>query len=108
MGRLNVIAVQTFWPHLSHRQMRLLCHMAAMSLDPPGYDGYPPYLYWASWQQQAAAMGWRGVKDDDLERMTRRVRSELLVAGAIRLETASRKGRGPCWEVITAPDLGGP
>ena len=107
MGAGNVIAVLLYHRRLDHRAMRLLVHMASVSLDPPGTTNYGPCLYWARPEDQAAALGWIDWKADKRDRMLRKVRAQLVDAGAIvRIRNSARR-RSPTWEVVIDP-LSGP
>lgn len=98
MGYHNAAAVMAIWGRLPHGPMRLLTHMALVSLDPPGKPGQQACLYWGSDQLQMLAMGY-GSKS--APRLLRRTRAELVESGALVLARHSGRGRSPTWLVIT-------
>jgi hypothetical protein len=105
MGATNVLAVMAMYPKLDHAAMRLLTHMAATSVDPGQRSSSPPCLYWATPESQMLAMGWRDMSIATANRRLRRLRGDLVAAGA-----AARVGviyRHPVWMLITGsqPDL---
>ena len=106
MGAGNVVAVQLYYPQLDHRAMRLLTHMAVVSWDPPGTPDHEPCLYWARPEQQAIALGWTRWNPDKRDRMLRKVRGELVAAGAIVRVRNSGPRRSPTWEIVTDPISG--
>jgi hypothetical protein len=84
MGGSSALAVMALHPKLSHTAMRLLVHMAATSLDPgQRSDGRIPCCYWAGQESQILAMGWRDMSGASARRKLRRLRTELIAAGAI-------------------------
>ena len=52
MGAQNVARVFVHWPHLGHREARLLLYMANVSLD----ADRPP-VYFGGWEAAARALG---------------------------------------------------
>jgi len=104
MGGTNVRVIMASYPKLDHAPMRLLTHMAAVSLDPPGYQGYPPCIYWAGPDLQRLAMGY---PNPTFDRRLREIRVALLATGAITRLRPYGQRRHPAWLVITGeqPDL---
>jgi hypothetical protein len=104
MGGTNVRVMMATHGKLEHGPMRLLAHMAAVSLDPPGYQGYPPCIYWAGPELQRLAMGY---PNDTFDRMLREFRAALIAVGAIHRLRPYRNRRHPSWLVMTGeqPEL---
>lgn len=106
MGAGNAVAVMLYHRRLDHRAMRLLTHMALVSMD-PGEHSYPVCLYWGRPEDQAAALGWKDRNPAFRDRELRAIRAQLVAAGAIVRVRGSARRRSPTWEVITDP-IGGP
>jgi hypothetical protein len=104
MGGTNVRVMMAAHGKLEHGPMRLLTHMAAVSLDPPGYQGYPPCIYWAGPELQRLAMGY---PNDAFDRMLRDFRAALIAVGAINRLRPYRHRRHPSWLIMTGeqPEL---
>lgn len=95
MGASNATAVVYSWSHLNLAPRLLLVHMALTAYDPPGLEGKPPCLYFASWERQAEAMGYES--DDSARRRLKRLRAQLVTAGAIELDARGSRGSSPRW-----------
>lgn len=100
MGSSNANAVMFHWRHLPSPELRLLTHMALVSLDPPGASGMAPCLYWGGIDSQAVALNYTG---KNAGRKLRERRARLVEAGAIELVRRSARGRSPTWRIITDP-----
>src|SRR4029077_265190 len=112
MGRANASAVMVEWRHIEHAPMRLLVHMALMSLDPPGNGEMDPCLYFMGWEMQALALGFNPpsatatdtfsvARRGSIHRTVRRHRSILVAEQALTLLKTSAPGRPPLWLVHT-------
>lgn len=95
MGASNATAVVYSWSHLHLAPRWLLVHMALTAYDPPGQEGKPPCLYWASWERQAEAMGYE--VNDGARRRLKRLRVQLVQAGAIELDARGTRGSSSRW-----------
>lgn len=104
MGASNAVAVMTSWSHLHRAPSTLLLHMALTALDPPGRDDVPPCLYWGGWQLQASAMGYS--PNDTSKRLLRKLRAQLLAAGAIELDAKGTRAHSTRWLVHPLPPQG--
>ena len=102
MGATNVGSVLTAWPDLDHAPMRLLVHMALVSMDPPGTADAPPCLYWGTPELQALAMNYSG---KHAIRLVRKLRGVLVIAGALELAVPARQWRSPVWRVVATPTV---
>lgn len=100
MGSGNVAAVMLHWRHLPSSERLLLAHMALLSVDPPGAKDMPPCLYWGGIESQALAMNYTTKTAD---RALRRLRRNLVEAGAIELVRAPARYRSPTWRVVVDP-----
>jgi len=100
MGASNVSAVYLYWNHLASSPLRLLTHMALVSLDPPGKGDTAPCLYWGDIDTQILAMNYSG---KHAARRLRRVRAELVEAGALERIRPSARHRSPTWRVVPDP-----
>jgi hypothetical protein len=114
MGRANAVTAMVTWRALDSMPMRLLVHMALMSLDPPGSDEIDPCLYFAGWETQALALGmdvppaaatdtWSVERRRVIQRAVARHREILAVAGAISRVKHSAPGRPAAWRVHPDP-----
>lgn len=106
MGGRNVSAVLALYPKLSNAERLLLIHMASISLDPmpdgsPREDRKIPCLYYGSAELQALHMGYTGANAD---RLLRKLRSELVAAGAIVKVRAHAARRSPTWLIVTGEE----
>lgn len=115
MGRANAVGVMAQWADLDHGPMRLLVHMALVSLDPPGNGEFGPCLYFAGWDLAALALGYSPPsalasdtfsvrRRDNVYRDVKRMRAPLVSLGAIRLMKPSAPGRPALWWVNTTGD----
>lgn len=100
MGSGNVASVMLNWRHLPSPELRLLIHMALLSVDPPGAQGMAPCLYWGSVESQAMALNYTG---KHASRKLRERRANLVEAGAIELVRSSARGRSPTWRLVPDP-----
>lgn len=100
MGSSNVSAVYLYWGHLPSSELRLLVHMANVSIDPPGAQNMPSCLYWGGIDSQASAMNYAG---KNAGRLLRKLRARLVKDGAIELVRHSAQHRSPTWRVVTDP-----
>ena len=100
MGAGNVRDVMACWATLDHAPMRLLVHMALVSMDPPGEPGRPACLYWGTPELQALALNYCG---KDARRSVRKIRLALVQAGALELYAPAHRWRSPTWRVIPVP-----
>lgn len=95
MGASNATAVVYSWSHLNLAPRLLLVHMALTAYDPPGLEGKPPCLYWASWERQAEAMGYE--PNESARRRLMRLRGQLVAAGAIELDARGTRVSSTRW-----------
>jgi len=93
---------------LEHPAMRLLVHMAALALDPPGTRDLEPLVYFGGWQLQAWHLGLdvpdgtdtaSVTRQETCKRITARWRGQLARAGAIVLVKHSAPGRTAIWRI---------
>lgn len=89
-----------YWRHLPSPELRLLLHMALLSVDPPGAQDMPPCLYWGSVESQALAMNYTG---KHAARKLRERRSHLVEVGAIERVRSSARRRSPTWRIVPEP-----
>ena len=102
MGARNVGSVMAAWPDLAHAPMRLLVHMALVSMDPPGTPDAEPCLYWGTPELQALALNYTG---KHARRSVREVRAVLVRVGALELVRPWRQYRSPVWRVVAVPPV---
>lgn len=101
MGASNVAAVGLSWGRLDLAPRWLLTHMALTSLDPPGRNDVPPCLYWGGWELQAGWMNYPATLAS--ARKLRRLRAQLLTAGAIELDAKGTRAHSTRWLVNPLP-----
>jgi hypothetical protein len=88
--------------------MRLLVHMALRSFDPPGTAQVDPCLYFYGWEDQAIALGYAlpsaeatdtysVERRQSVHRQVKRIRTQLVRAGAIELLKLGSPGRDAVW-----------
>jgi hypothetical protein len=106
MGASNVVAVMASWGTLNATPQRLLIHMAVTALDPPGRDDVPPCLYWAGWETQASAMGYK--LNPTSARWLRSLRAQLVAAGAIELDSLGTRAQSTRWTIHPMPAMAQP
>lgn len=101
MGVRNASAVYVWWPHLTHRDHRLLVRMALSALD----DGQPP-VYFGGWQFLAESLG-LDVKGNpnNAKEAVRRALSRLVKAGAVVSSGHARTGRRAEYALTLHPEL---
>jgi hypothetical protein len=106
MGTANVTAVYIYWSHLDHAPFRLLSHMALKSVDAGSRAAaaIEPDLYWLPLSDQAEAMGY-APHGKATVRQLRKLRAQLVDAGAISLESSGSRWRSTTWRLHPVPRL---